>query len=67
MLEEKKFDMRCGTCGRETDGWCEYCAAHEPLNAPAWCRHCGSTELQPFVTTDNEEYNKCSVCGTVQD
>ena len=28
------FNMRCGRCGRETDGFCEYCAIHDRMAAP---------------------------------
>ena len=70
MPDQRNFDIRCGTCGRETDGWCPDCAEqslYERLNNPAYCRQCGSPDLEPDVTADGEEYDKCSVCGTVED
>ena len=72
MLEEKNFDMRCGTCGRETDGWCERCDGErsclfELINIPEVCCRCGAPELEVDRTADGEEYDKCLRCGTVQD
>ena len=30
----QNFDMRCGRCGRESDGFCQHCAALDRIVAP---------------------------------
>jgi len=30
----RDFDMRCGRCGRETDGFCQHCATLDRIVSP---------------------------------